>query len=58
MQATSDHPFEAIIETAQDNGCDLIMMASHGRKGVRGLLLGRETHNVLTHAKLPVLVWS
>jgi len=58
VQATSDHPFEAIIDAARDKGCDLIMMASHGRRGVRGLLLGSETHKVLTHTKLPVLVWS
>ena len=56
VRATSDHPYEAIIKAAQDKGCDLIMMASHGRRGVRGLLLGSETHNVLTHTKLPVLV--
>jgi len=54
--ATSDDPYEAIIEAAEDKGCDLIMMASHGRRGVRGLLLGSETHKVLTHTKLPVLV--
>ena len=54
--ATSDEPYEAIIQTAQDQGCDLIMMASHGRRGVRALLLGSETHKVLTHTKLPVLV--
>lgn len=53
---SSDHPYEAIIQTASDKGCDLIVMASHGRRGVRGLLLGSETHKVLTHAKLPVLV--
>ena len=54
--ATSDDPYEAILRTAHDKGCDLIMMASHGRRGVRGLLLGSETHKVLTHTKLPVLV--
>ena len=54
--ATSDEPYEAIIQTAQDKGCDLIMMASHGRRGVSALLLGSETHKVLTHTKLPVLV--
>lgn len=54
--ATSDDPYEAILRTAHDRGCDLIMMASHGRRGVRGLLLGSETHKVLTHTKLPVLV--
>ena len=56
--ATSDHPYEEIIKAAQDQGCDLIMMASHGRRGVRGLLLGSETHKVLTHTKLPVLVYG
>jgi len=56
VQAVSDHPYEAIIKAAQDKGCDLIMMASHGRRGVRGLLLGSETQKVLTHTKLPVLV--
>jgi nucleotide-binding universal stress UspA family protein len=56
VRATSDHPYEAIIKAAQDKGCDLIMMASHGRRGVRGLLLGSETQKVLTHAKLPVMV--
>jgi len=54
--ATSDEPYEAIIQTARDRGCDLIMMASHGRRGVRALLLVSETHKVLTHTKLPVLV--
>ncbi len=57
VAATSDHPFEAIIQAAQDKGCDLIVMASHGRRGVRGLLLGSETHKVLTHSKIPVLVF-
>lgn len=56
VAATSDHPFELIIQTAQERGCDLIVMASHGRRGVRGLLLGSETHKVLTHSKIPVLV--
>lgn len=56
VRATSDQPYEAILKTAHDKGCDLIMMASHGRRGVRGLLLGSETHKVLTHTKIPVLV--
>ena len=56
--ATSDEPYEAIIQTARDRGCDLIMMASHGRRGVRALLLGSETHKVLTHTTLPVLVYG
>ncbi|MDR3323741.1 MAG: universal stress protein, partial [Zoogloeaceae bacterium] len=54
--ATSDVPYEAIIEAAEKHGCDLIFMASHGRKGISGLLLGSETHKVLTHSKIPVLV--
>lgn len=53
----SDHPFEAIIRTADARGCDLILMASHGRRGVQGLLLGSETQKVLTHTKIPVLVY-
>jgi nucleotide-binding universal stress UspA family protein len=54
---TSDHPHEKIIEIAEKRGCDLIMMASHGRRGVKGLLLGSETQKVLTHSKIPVLVY-
>lgn len=53
----SDHPHEAIVKAARDAGCDLICMASHGRKGVKGLLLGSETHKVLTHTTVPVLVY-
>ena len=53
----SDHPYEAIIRTANARGCDLILMASHGRRGVQGMLLGSETHKVLTHTKIPVLVY-
>lgn len=54
---TSDHPYEAIIAVAQRRGCDLIMMASHGRRGVKALLLGSETQKVLTHSRIPVLVF-
>ena len=50
------HPWEAIIDHSQTSGCDLIVMASHGRRGVAALLLGSETQKVLTHSKLPVLV--
>lgn len=53
---TSDQPFEAIIATAKEKGCDLIVMASHGRSGLKGLLLGSVTQKVLTHTTLPVLV--
>ena len=52
----ADHPYEAIIRIAEKRGCDLIMMASHGRRGVKGLLLGSETQKVLTHSLIPVLV--
>jgi nucleotide-binding universal stress UspA family protein len=55
--STSDHPYEDIIKAAEANGCDLILMASHGRKGVKGLLLGSETQKVLTHSAIPVLVY-
>ena len=48
--------YEAIIRVARDEGCDLIFMASHGRRGMAGLLLGSETQKVLTHCKVPVLV--
>jgi nucleotide-binding universal stress UspA family protein len=54
---TSDQPFEAILMTAEEKGCDLIVMASHGRRGVAGILLGSETQKVLTHSKIPVLVF-
>lgn len=47
---------EAIIMQAEKSKCDLIVMASHGRKGLEGLLLGSETHKVLVHSKIPVLV--
>lgn len=54
---TSDIPYEAIIGAAEASGCDLIFMASHGRRGIGGLLLGSETQKVLTHSKVPVLVY-
>lgn len=47
---------QAILEAAERCGCDLIVMASHGRSGLAGLVLGSETQRVLTHASLPVLV--
>ena len=52
-----DQPYRAIIRTADKNGCDLIAMASHGRRGVRAIVLGSETLKVLTHSKTPVLVY-
>jgi nucleotide-binding universal stress UspA family protein len=50
------HPHEAILDHAKNQGCDLIVMASHGRRGLSALLLGSETQKVLTHSPIPVLV--
>jgi nucleotide-binding universal stress UspA family protein len=50
------HPYESIVEQARKRRCDLIVMASHGRRGLQGLVLGSETNKVLTHSKVPVLV--
>ena len=49
--------YQAIIDAAQKKGCDAIFMASHGHRGLTGLLLGSVTHKVLTHSKIPVLVY-
>ena len=57
LSLTNDITYEAIIEAATQSGCDLIFMASHGRKGFSGLLLGSETNKVLTHSTIPVLVY-
>ena len=51
-----EHPYQAIIDTAEAKGCDLIVMASHGRHGISAIVLGSETVKVLTHSKIPVLV--
>ena len=56
VAVSGDVPYEKIIDTAKKCKCDLIMMASHGRRGISGLLLGSETAKVLTHSKIPVLV--
>jgi nucleotide-binding universal stress UspA family protein len=56
-EEVSDQPYRAIIAAAEANHCDLIVMASHGRRGVSALLLGSETNKVLTHSKVPVLVY-
>jgi nucleotide-binding universal stress UspA family protein len=50
------HPAEGIIEAAQDAGADLIVMASHGRRGINRLLLGSQANEVVTHSKVPVLI--
>ena len=57
VMTTSFSPAEAIIEQAEKNGCDLIVMASHGRKGIAAVLLGSETQKVLTHSHFPVMVY-
>ena len=56
VAVASDTPYAAIIKAATDRGCDLILMASHGRRGIQGFLLGSETNKVLTHSTIPVLV--
>ena len=56
LTVKSDLVAEAVIASAKKNKCDLIVMASHGRKGIKRLLLGSETTHVLTHSPLPVLV--
>jgi nucleotide-binding universal stress UspA family protein len=56
IQVENEHPYQAIIDTARSKGCDLIVMASHGRRGVSAIVLGSETVKVLTHSKIPVLV--
>jgi nucleotide-binding universal stress UspA family protein len=55
--AYHDQPYQMIIDAARDGGCDLICMASHGRKGASAGILGSETQKVLTHSQIPVLVF-
>lgn len=56
VSVTHERPYQAIIDAATANQCDLIVMASHGRSGASAMLLGSETSKVLAHAKVPVLV--
>ncbi|MSO93951.1 MAG: universal stress protein [Rhodospirillales bacterium] len=56
VQVISDFPADVILAVAKKKKCDLIVMASHGRRGLRGVLLGSETQKVLTHSRVPVLV--
>jgi nucleotide-binding universal stress UspA family protein len=56
VHAEHEHPYRAIIDTAESKGCNLIVMASHGRRGIAAIVLGSETVKVLTHSKIPVLV--
>jgi nucleotide-binding universal stress UspA family protein len=53
---TGEQPWQSIIKAARGRRCDLIVMASHGRRGIAAVLLGSETTKVLTHSKVPVLV--
>jgi len=57
IQVEKGRPYQAIIATASDRGCDLIVMASHGRGGLSAVVLGSVTNRVLTHTKTPVLVY-
>jgi nucleotide-binding universal stress UspA family protein len=57
VREVHDQPYRAIIDAAQSRGSDLIVMASHGRRGISALLLGSETAKVLTHSTVPVLVY-
>ena len=56
MTLNARAPWEGILEAARSKGCDGIVMASHGRRGLEAVLLGSETTKVLTHSKIPVLV--
>ena len=56
LHVADRYPVEGILETTKDKGCDLIVMASHGRRGIARLLLGSETIRVLTLSPVPVLV--
>ena len=57
VHVMNDQPYQVIIDTAAARHCDLIAMASHGRRGMSAILLGSETTKVLTHCKIPVLVY-
>jgi nucleotide-binding universal stress UspA family protein len=57
LALVGNQPYALIIQAAESRGCDLIFMASHGRRGLSALLLGSETQKVLTHSTIPVLVY-
>ncbi len=57
VQTTSDHPDRALLATAADRGCDLIVMGSHGRRGIESVVLGSVAQKVLAQSKVPVLVY-
>jgi nucleotide-binding universal stress UspA family protein len=56
IHVEDEHPYHAIINTAEKQGCDAIVMASHGRHGLSAVVLGSETVKVLAHSKIPVVV--
>lgn len=56
LHITDSHPAEGILQAAKDNGCDLIVMASHGRRGLGRLFLGSQAAEVVSHAEVPVLI--
>jgi len=57
LRAMNDEVDEAIVTAAREQGCDLIVMASHGRRGLGKVLLGSQTQRVITESSIPVLVW-
>ncbi|HSS07213.1 MAG TPA: universal stress protein [Rhodanobacteraceae bacterium] len=57
MSATGQDPFKEIIKVAKARKCDLVVMGSHGRRGIEAVLMGSETGKVLTHSQIPVLVY-
>lgn len=57
VHSVGEHPYAEIVKTAQEAGCDVIFMASHGRRGIQALVMGSETHKVLTHTRIPVVVF-
>ena len=57
LHVKDQYPAEGILEAARANGCDLIVMASHGRRGVTRLMLGSQANRVVTHSTMPVLIY-
>lgn len=57
LRATHEDPYQAIIDAARERHCDLIAMASHGRRGMAAVVLGSQTQKVLAHSTTPVLVY-
>ena len=56
VRVEHERPYQAIIDTAKERGCDVIVMASHGRRGISAIVLGSETIKVLTHSPIPIVV--